>query len=161
MKSRFPEIDPNQVYVTGLSSGGAMALLAGCKAPDVFAGVGAIEGPSVGSNQDHAFNNPPSGNVDHALAKCKDLAGVKSEAFSTQITSVGYGDLDKNGGGKSPCHRRRASELSFQWSGPKIMPRCWPSSFSPARSVAPVVLLTGRPRRLCARPRTESSVCPC
>ena len=102
MKSRFPDIDPNQVYITGLSSGGAMALLAGCKAPDVFAGVGAIAGPSVGSNQDAAFSNPPPGNVDHALAKCKELAGAETGAFGTQITSVGYGDLDKNGGGTMP-----------------------------------------------------------
>jgi len=102
MKSRFPDIDPNQVYITGLSSGAAMALLAACKAPDVFAGVGAIAGPSVGSNQDAAFSNPLLGNVDHALAKCKDLAGAKVGAFGPQIASVGYGDLDKNGGGTMP-----------------------------------------------------------
>src|SRR3954449_3821936 len=102
LKSRIPDIDANQVYVTGLSSGAAIALQIACKAPDVFAGVGAVEGPSVGSNQDHGFDNPPSNNVDHALAKCKELAGAKSGAFSTQIASVAYGDLDKNGDGKRP-----------------------------------------------------------
>jgi poly(3-hydroxybutyrate) depolymerase len=41
-------IDPDRIYIVGLSSGAAMALAVGCKAPDVFAGVGAIAGPSVG-----------------------------------------------------------------------------------------------------------------
>ena len=44
-------IDPIHVYVVGLSSGGALALKLGCKAPELFAGIGAIAGPSVGSNQ--------------------------------------------------------------------------------------------------------------
>ncbi len=33
-------IDPNQVYVAGLSSGGGMTMVLGCIAPDTFAGVG-------------------------------------------------------------------------------------------------------------------------
>src|SRR4051794_14513942 len=105
LKTRFPDIDPNQVYVTGLSSGAALALDIACKAPDVFAGVGAIAGPSVGSIQNNAFNNPSTGNVDHALARCKELAGVNAEKFSTQIASVAFGDLDKNGGGTPPIPR--------------------------------------------------------
>ena len=32
-----------------------MALAVGCKAPDVFAGIGAIAGPSVGSSQNNAL----------------------------------------------------------------------------------------------------------
>src|SRR3954447_26660564 len=88
LKGRAPNIDPNQVYVTGLSSGAAIALQIACKAPDVFAGVGAVEGPSVGSNQDKSFENPPSDNIDHALAKCKELAGPKAGALSSQIASV-------------------------------------------------------------------------
>src|SRR3954469_24225846 len=102
LKGRAPDIDPNQVYVTGLSSGAAIALQIACKAPDVFAGVGAVEGPSVGSNQDNSFSNPPGDNIDHALAKCRELAGPKAGAFSNQIASLAYGDLDKNGGGKGP-----------------------------------------------------------
>src|SRR4051794_447704 len=61
LKSRILDIDPNQVYVTGLSSGAAIALQTACKAPDVFAGVGAVEGPSVGSNQNNSVR--PGGAV--------------------------------------------------------------------------------------------------
>src|SRR4051812_48356484 len=142
LKGRFPEIDPNQVYVTGLSSGAAMALQIACKAPDLFAGIGAVEGPSVGSNQDHGFNNPPSNNVDHALAKCKDLAGVKSGAFSNQIASVAYGDLDKNGGGKSPAPPIRqgvTAVVPVEWTKDNVQVAAklfQPCSFSSAHRVA-------------------------
>ena len=50
-------IDQNHVYIVGLSSGAAMALAVGCKAPDVFAGIGAIAGPSVGSSQSDALDD--------------------------------------------------------------------------------------------------------
>src|SRR4051795_3858493 len=50
------KINPNHVYVVGLSSGAAMALAVGCRAPNVFAGIGAIAGPSVGSSQSTATN---------------------------------------------------------------------------------------------------------
>jgi len=42
-------IDPKQVYVTGLSSGGGETMVLGCLAPDVFAGVGINAGPPPGT----------------------------------------------------------------------------------------------------------------
>ena len=42
-------IDPNQVYVTGLSSGGGETMALGCMAPDIFAGVGINAGPPPGT----------------------------------------------------------------------------------------------------------------
>ena len=83
--------------MVGLSSGGALSLLLGCSAPDVFAGVGAIAGPSVGSDQDRAFDPPSSANVSDATSKCKSLAGSKSSFFSTQVTNIAYGDMDRDG----------------------------------------------------------------
>jgi len=70
-------IDQNHVYIVGLSSGAAMTLAVGCKAPDVFAGVGAIAGPSVGSSQNIGTADAsalPLDNVSNATAKCKSLA---------------------------------------------------------------------------------------
>jgi poly(3-hydroxybutyrate) depolymerase len=82
-------VDQNHVYIVGLSSGAAMALAVGCKAPDVFAGVGAIAGPSVGSSQNSALveaSGIPMNNVSNAIAKCKALAANKESHFATQIT---------------------------------------------------------------------------
>lgn len=94
-------IDPAHVYVVGLSSGAALSLLLGCQAPDVFAGVGAIAGPSVGSAQFQALTDAsgiPAANVANALGKCKALAGEKTPFFATQVTNIAYGDMDKNAG---------------------------------------------------------------
>src|SRR3954447_3474570 len=93
-------VDPDQVYVVGLSSGAALSLLLGCSAPDLFAGVGAIAGPSVGSDQGSALVGAgaiPSTNVSDAIGKCKSLAGGKASFFGTQVTSIAYGDMDKDG----------------------------------------------------------------
>lgn len=94
------KIDPKHVYIVGLSSGGAMALDVACKAPDVFAGVGAIAGPSVGSNQDQALvedKSIPATNVDNAVRKCKELAGAKAPHLDTQVANIAFGDKDRNG----------------------------------------------------------------
>jgi poly(3-hydroxybutyrate) depolymerase len=96
------QIDPQQVYITGLSSGAAFALELVCQAPHVFAGVGAVAGPSVGSDQQRATGSTPSNNVSQATSKCTQLAGSKADFLNTQIASVAYGDLDKKGGGKLP-----------------------------------------------------------
>jgi poly(3-hydroxybutyrate) depolymerase len=93
-------IDPNHVYVVGLSSGGALALKLGCKAPGVFAGIGAIAGPSVGSNQSQATVDGkliPNTNISNAISTCRSLAATSSSHFATQIVNIAYGDMDKNG----------------------------------------------------------------
>ncbi|WP_421706444.1 alpha/beta hydrolase family esterase [Alloalcanivorax xenomutans] len=48
-------IDPNQVYIAGLSSGASFANTTACLAPDVFAGVGVSAGPSVGTSSSGAI----------------------------------------------------------------------------------------------------------
>lgn len=91
-------IDPNRVYVTGLSSGAAMSLVVGCKAPDLFAGVDSIAGPSVGSSQNSALSTPMlSSTISTGISKCNSLAGAKSSHLANQITHITWGDQDKDG----------------------------------------------------------------
>ena len=93
-------IDPRHVYVVGLSAGGAMALDVACKAPDVFAGVGAIAGPSVGSSQNSALvdaSSIPVTNVDDAVKACRNLAGPRAAQLDKQIAMIAFGDMDRNG----------------------------------------------------------------
>jgi poly(3-hydroxybutyrate) depolymerase len=123
-------IDPNHVYIVGLSSGAAMALAVGCKAPDVFAGIGAVAGPSVGSSQHNALvdaSGVPVDNVSTAVNKCTSLAGSKASHFATQITNIAYGDMDKNGPKAmfdfSPLDTSHAGQLrivSIKWSQDNI-----------------------------------------
>lgn len=93
-------IDRNHIYVVGLSSGAAMALDVACKRPDLFAGVGAIAGPSVGSNQNMAFFGPMPfpNNVSNAVTTCRNLAATTGTAnqFATQISSIAVGDMDRD-----------------------------------------------------------------
>ncbi len=91
-------IDPRHVYMSGMSSGASVAMLAACKAPDLIAGVAAVAGPSVGSNQMQAISdNPTSPTPEAAAAKCKSLAGTANLAhFNTQIANIGYGEMDRN-----------------------------------------------------------------
>lgn len=105
-------IDRNHIYVVGLSSGAAMALDVACKRPDLFAGVGSVAGPSVGSNQNMAFIGPfsfsfpvpfpiplPQDNVSHATDTCNALAARTGTAnhFATQISSIAVGEMDRDG----------------------------------------------------------------
>jgi poly(3-hydroxybutyrate) depolymerase len=93
-------IDARHVYIIGLSSGASMALDVACKAPDLFAGVSALAGPSVGSQQ---FSATSAGSgifytAASAAQKCKDLAGAaKQPFFATQIANIAYGEKDKDG----------------------------------------------------------------
>jgi poly(3-hydroxybutyrate) depolymerase len=119
-------IDPDHVYVVGLSSGGALALKLGCKAPDVFAGIGAIAGPSVGSNQLLATVDGaqiPDSNIPSAIRTCRSLAAARDSYFATQIANVTYGDMDKNGPNQiietPPCQQKHPGQncvASIKWS---------------------------------------------
>jgi poly(3-hydroxybutyrate) depolymerase len=124
------DIDPNYVYVGGLSAGGALALALGCKAPDVFAGVAAIAGPSVGSSQELALNDElliPINNVEQAVERCKALAGPRLPSLASQLAHIAFGDMDLNGGAQRYpyfvmssqerlAHAGQLSLISAQWS---------------------------------------------
>ncbi|NVB39105.1 PHB depolymerase family esterase [Pseudenhygromyxa sp. WMMC2535] len=86
------DIDPNQVYVAGLSSGAGMSMVMGCLAPDVFAGMGIVAGPTVGTS---AFQISSVGTSASAgESTCLSLAGSASGSFATQMTSAVAGTSD-------------------------------------------------------------------
>jgi poly(3-hydroxybutyrate) depolymerase len=85
-------IDPDQVYIAGLSSGGGMAMVMACLAPDVFAGVGIAAGPTVGTT---AFQTGSVGtNATTARNLCESLAGGAIGSFDTQLAAVISGTND-------------------------------------------------------------------
>lgn len=90
-------IDPAQVYLAGLSSGSGQAMVLGCLAPEIFAGIGLNAGPTLGTGASEI--NPSGGflpiGLAEAAALCRDLAGEWTDAFATQVTSVVYGSQDK------------------------------------------------------------------
>ncbi|MFB9241553.1 PHB depolymerase family esterase [Massilia antarctica] len=87
-------IDPNQVYVTGLSSGGGQTMVLGCLAPDVFAGIGINAGPPPGTTTMQIGSVPSGFNASTAGNKCTAMAGAQQGKFATQIASVVWGTSD-------------------------------------------------------------------
>ncbi len=87
------DIDPKQVYVSGLSSGGAFAMTVGCLAPDIFAGMGLDAAPSTGTSSGGAIG-PKESTVAQTISRCKSYAGSYADDFETQITSTAYGTSD-------------------------------------------------------------------
>jgi poly(3-hydroxybutyrate) depolymerase len=98
MVKRFKEdpkfaIDPNQVYVTGLSSGGGEAMVLGCVAPDIFAGVGNNAGPALGTTAFQIGSVPFGFDASTAAENCQDVAPA-GDGFSTQIMNAIFGTSD-------------------------------------------------------------------
>ncbi len=77
------DIDPDQVYLVGLSSGAGQALVTGCLAPDVFVGVGAVAGPSVGTSVSQTTSVSTS--AAQASAVCTQLGAAHPDDFGTQM----------------------------------------------------------------------------
>ena len=86
------DVDAAQVYVAGLSSGGAFAMTVGCLAPDIFAGMGLDAAPSTGTSSNGAFSL--EGSPSSVAASCQSYAGSYASYFDTQITNTAYGTSD-------------------------------------------------------------------
>jgi len=87
-------IDPKQIYVAGLSSGGAKTMVMGCVAPDIFAGIGINAGPAptVSTSQ---ISMVPSGTTSSSVANsCTSWAGSNASHFATQVAGVIWGTND-------------------------------------------------------------------
>ncbi|MBY6192106.1 PHB depolymerase family esterase [Microbulbifer agarilyticus] len=84
-------IDPNQVYIAGVSSGAVFANTTACLAPDVFAGMGISAGPSIGTSPKGALGFCETADVAN---RCATYAGEFKNHFATQITSVAHGTED-------------------------------------------------------------------
>jgi poly(3-hydroxybutyrate) depolymerase len=87
-------IDPKQVYVAGLSSGGAQTMVMGCLAPDIFAGVGINAGPPPGVTTLQIGAVPPGYTATTAASNCKNLAATNVSQFATQVAGVIWGTND-------------------------------------------------------------------
>jgi poly(3-hydroxybutyrate) depolymerase len=87
-------IDPNQVYVTGLSSGGGETMALGCMAPDIFAGVGINAGPPPGTTTSQIGFVPSGYTATTAANNCTTLAGANAPKFATQVAGVVWGTTD-------------------------------------------------------------------
>ncbi|WP_426103686.1 extracellular catalytic domain type 1 short-chain-length polyhydroxyalkanoate depolymerase [Massilia sp. TSP1-1-2] len=87
-------IDPKQVYVTGLSSGGGQTMALACMAPDIFAGAGINAGPPPGTTTGQIGFVPSGYTAATATTNCRNLAGANATNFSTQIASVVWGTGD-------------------------------------------------------------------
>lgn len=86
------DIDPDQVYLSGLSSGGGETMVMGCLAPDVFAGIGINAGPSVGTTSGQIGSVAVT--QSQVTNTCRTFAGTASPGFDSQVTSVIYGSND-------------------------------------------------------------------
>jgi poly(3-hydroxybutyrate) depolymerase len=87
-------IDPKQVYVAGLSSGGGETMVLACLAPDIFAGAGINAGPPPGTTTLQISSVPSGYTATTAANNCKSLAGSNAASFSTQIAGVIWGTSD-------------------------------------------------------------------
>jgi poly(3-hydroxybutyrate) depolymerase len=85
-------LDPNQVYISGLSSGGGETMVMGCLAPDIFAGMGINAGPTVGTTSGQISSVATDLNTGTSV--CTGFAGSHTGGFATQLTSVIYGSND-------------------------------------------------------------------
>ncbi len=87
-------IDPQQVYITGLSSGAAMSAQTACLAPDVFAGVAPSAGPTIGTSSNGAITTCETVSSSTFKSRCEGYAGSAVNHFSTQIAAIGHGTAD-------------------------------------------------------------------
>jgi len=88
------DIDPNQVYVSGLSSGAAQTHIMGCAYPDVFAAVIPNAGPALGGTSTSIFSDPTI-TAQQVVDNCKKYNGNNYNSyFNTQLFVNVYGSGD-------------------------------------------------------------------
>ncbi len=85
-------IDENQIYISGLSSGGGQTGVMGCLAPDIFAGIGINAGPTIGTGRFEIGSVATT--IPEAVSLCKSFAGNNQSFLETQLTSVIHGNND-------------------------------------------------------------------
>ncbi|MGZ3157571.1 MAG: extracellular catalytic domain type 1 short-chain-length polyhydroxyalkanoate depolymerase [Burkholderiaceae bacterium] len=88
------DIDPNQIYITGLSSGGGLVVDIGCVAPDYFAGMGINAGPALYTAANAGVGSKAVVTAQNVSDTCTSIAGSYASSLKTQITSVVNGTSD-------------------------------------------------------------------
>ncbi|TQV82676.1 PHB depolymerase family esterase [Exilibacterium tricleocarpae] len=85
-------IDADQVYLSGLSSGATQTAVLACLAADVFAGVGINAGPAIGTSAFQIGSVATTAGAAENL--CLNFAGTVQTELATQVASVIYGTAD-------------------------------------------------------------------
>ncbi len=89
------DIDPDQVYITGLSSGAAFAAQTACLAPDIFAGVAPSAGPAIGTSSSGAISTCENVSTATFKQRCESYAGTTYKPYlATQIAVIAHGTAD-------------------------------------------------------------------
>jgi poly(3-hydroxybutyrate) depolymerase len=113
LKSRAElNIDANQIYVVGMSSGGGEGELLGCLYPELIAGFGIHSAPALGSMILDVFK-PPKVTAESIAENCKQYAGDHQSAFATQIASIIHGDQDKLAAPEHADRNREGLQLLY------------------------------------------------
>ncbi|MBI1891184.1 MAG: PHB depolymerase family esterase [Burkholderiales bacterium] len=103
------DIDPNQIYISGLSSGAGETHVIGCSFPDYFAGIAENAGPALGSGAYDIFMDPTR-TAAQVRDTCKAINGnnaTYNAMYSTQLYSTVYGTNDTL---VKPTHNTRNAE---------------------------------------------------
>lgn len=88
-------IDSDQVYISGLSSGAAFASQAACVAPDIFAGVASSAGPTLGTSSNGAISTCETVSPSTFKSRCESYAGSNYQQYlSSQLAVIGHGTAD-------------------------------------------------------------------
>lgn len=87
-------IDPKQVYVVGMSSGGGVAQILACAYPELVAGVGVHSGPAMGSNVMDVRGTAKI-SASEIVENCRRYADGQQTAFATQVASLMHGSEDR------------------------------------------------------------------
>ena len=88
------DIDPKQIYITGLSSGGGLVNTITCVAPDIFAGAGDNAGPALYTASNAGVGSKATVTAQSVSTNCTQIAGSYSSHLATQIFSVVHGTSD-------------------------------------------------------------------
>lgn len=87
-------IDPQQIYVSGLSSGGGVVNTLACVAPDIFAGAGDNAGPALYTAANAGVGSKATVTAQNVSSVCSQIAGTYSSSLQTQIFAAVNGTSD-------------------------------------------------------------------
>lgn len=92
IKSPQLDIDPDKVFISGLSSGGGEAQVIGCLRPDLIRGLGLNSSPVIGSQMSEISG--PQISAHESAEACKTLAQGKAQWLARQTVSILVSDKD-------------------------------------------------------------------
>lgn len=135
-------IDLQQVYIAGLSSGAAFANTTACLAPDVFAGMGISAGPSIGTSSNGALGPCEAANV---AARCAQYGAGYNSYFDTQLASIAQGDQDST---VNLCYNQQNASGMADLYGVSELPTTQVITEGPSRTADETLWQDGRVSKL-------------